>query len=475
VRSAFYAFTTTVQSAGHGTSTTGLRGCAASCRERQWARIAFPANGPQSAPPVCFLHGGAAHAHWFDRVIPALSGRFHVISLDQRGHGESQWAKAAAYATEDFRGRPARAHGRGSLGADDACGSFDGRPTTRWASPPGTPNARRPRRRGRAAVSPATRPGPAHARERGRRPRGCTSRGGGGGLVPPACRARRSPIRRCSPTWPRMGLTRVRGGFRYASTRPATATASRWTAGRSCPRHRADLGSSVAEHFRRPARRDGHAHARDIPRAELVEIPGRYHHLTLDTPEAFSVAPTRSCAARCESRYPGTPARAAAANPHRRARRLTTAAPCETLVAMVQRSGADARVTVYLDRTMGSIPPGRGRPGVCRTCGSMALGSGVRPLGPNPTAAQPARDNVRRQLEDYVAIPDGTSPAASGPMATVRPAAADVRHRRPGVRLPPPSPRRVNRRVLLIAGAGAHSRRRRRRLLAPRAQVRVHR
>src|SRR2546427_12344138 len=53
-------------------------------------------------PVICFLHGGAAHAHWFDLVAPAFVDRFHVVSLDQRGHGESQWAEPPAYATEDF-------------------------------------------------------------------------------------------------------------------------------------------------------------------------------------------------------------------------------------------------------------------------------------------------------------------------------------------------------------------------------------
>src|SRR5687767_10358958 len=62
----------------------------------------YLAAGPPEAPPVCFLHGGAAHAHWFDHVIPAFTDRFHVISLDQRGHGESAWATPPAYATEDF-------------------------------------------------------------------------------------------------------------------------------------------------------------------------------------------------------------------------------------------------------------------------------------------------------------------------------------------------------------------------------------
>jgi pimeloyl-ACP methyl ester carboxylesterase len=61
-------------------------------------------SGRAGAPALCFLHGGAAHAHWFDRVTPALVDRFHVIALDQRGHGESQWAEPPAYATEDFTG-----------------------------------------------------------------------------------------------------------------------------------------------------------------------------------------------------------------------------------------------------------------------------------------------------------------------------------------------------------------------------------
>jgi len=60
--------------------------------------------GTPGRPALCFLHGGAAHAHWFDLVTPAFADRFHVIALDQRGHGESQWAGPAAYATQDFVG-----------------------------------------------------------------------------------------------------------------------------------------------------------------------------------------------------------------------------------------------------------------------------------------------------------------------------------------------------------------------------------
>jgi pimeloyl-ACP methyl ester carboxylesterase len=59
-------------------------------------------SGRIGGPPVCFLHGGSAHAHWFDAVTPAVAGRHHVLALDQRGHGESGWPATPAYATEDF-------------------------------------------------------------------------------------------------------------------------------------------------------------------------------------------------------------------------------------------------------------------------------------------------------------------------------------------------------------------------------------
>jgi pimeloyl-ACP methyl ester carboxylesterase len=61
--------------------------------------LEWPAPG---APGLCFLHGGSAHGHWFDRVIFPFLRRYHVIALDQRGHGQSQWPSPPAYATEDF-------------------------------------------------------------------------------------------------------------------------------------------------------------------------------------------------------------------------------------------------------------------------------------------------------------------------------------------------------------------------------------
>ncbi|HEY3064336.1 MAG TPA: alpha/beta hydrolase [Methylomirabilota bacterium] len=70
--------------------------------EANGVRLHFLDAGIAGAPVLLFLHGGAAHAHWFDAVTPAFSDRFHVISLDQRGHGQSDWPRPPAYSTKEF-------------------------------------------------------------------------------------------------------------------------------------------------------------------------------------------------------------------------------------------------------------------------------------------------------------------------------------------------------------------------------------
>lgn len=53
--------------------------------------------GGEGKPPMLCLHGGGAHAHWFDMVAGEFTRDFHVLSLDQRGHGDSGWAEPAIY------------------------------------------------------------------------------------------------------------------------------------------------------------------------------------------------------------------------------------------------------------------------------------------------------------------------------------------------------------------------------------------
>jgi pimeloyl-ACP methyl ester carboxylesterase len=73
--------------------------------------------GGEGKPPILFLHGGSAHAHWWDFVAPAFVGDFHVLALDQRGHGESQWADEWAYGSRHYVSDLDQVIGRWGFGA----------------------------------------------------------------------------------------------------------------------------------------------------------------------------------------------------------------------------------------------------------------------------------------------------------------------------------------------------------------------
>src|SRR5262249_42028756 len=58
--------------------------------------------------PILFLHGGALTAHTWDLCCLALRADYHCLALDQRGHGDSDWAPDADYSIasqrQDIRG-----------------------------------------------------------------------------------------------------------------------------------------------------------------------------------------------------------------------------------------------------------------------------------------------------------------------------------------------------------------------------------
>jgi len=58
--------------------------------------------GGEGKPPLLFLHGGSAHAHWWDFAAPSFAGRYHALALDQRGHGDSEWARDWAYGSRHY-------------------------------------------------------------------------------------------------------------------------------------------------------------------------------------------------------------------------------------------------------------------------------------------------------------------------------------------------------------------------------------
>ena len=45
-----------------------------------------------SGAPLVMLHGLSGHAHTWDHTAAALSDRYRVLALDQRGHGDTDWA-----------------------------------------------------------------------------------------------------------------------------------------------------------------------------------------------------------------------------------------------------------------------------------------------------------------------------------------------------------------------------------------------
>jgi pimeloyl-ACP methyl ester carboxylesterase len=60
-------------------------------------RFHFLEWGPADAPAIVLLHGGHQSAHSWDLVSLSLARRFRVLALDQRGHGDSEWARDVDY------------------------------------------------------------------------------------------------------------------------------------------------------------------------------------------------------------------------------------------------------------------------------------------------------------------------------------------------------------------------------------------
>ncbi|MBM3120260.1 MAG: alpha/beta hydrolase [Chloroflexi bacterium] len=51
---------------------------------------------------VVLLHGNTSHAHVWDFLALQLASQYHLIALDQRGHGDSQWAIPPGYSAKDY-------------------------------------------------------------------------------------------------------------------------------------------------------------------------------------------------------------------------------------------------------------------------------------------------------------------------------------------------------------------------------------
>jgi pimeloyl-ACP methyl ester carboxylesterase len=58
--------------------------------------------GTAGRQTVLCVHGGGGHAHWYDFIASGLAADYHVLSIDLRGHGESDWVDPPAYFYTDY-------------------------------------------------------------------------------------------------------------------------------------------------------------------------------------------------------------------------------------------------------------------------------------------------------------------------------------------------------------------------------------
>ncbi len=85
--------------------------------EVEGCRIHYLVWGDGGRPGLLFVHGGAAHAHWWSHVAPLFTREYRVAALDLSGHGDSDrrdayprdtWAREVVAVAEDagFEGPP---------------------------------------------------------------------------------------------------------------------------------------------------------------------------------------------------------------------------------------------------------------------------------------------------------------------------------------------------------------------------------
>lgn len=60
-------------------------------------RFHFLEWGRRGNPAIVLLHGGHQSCHSWDLVSLHLARKYHVLALDQRGHGDTEWARDVEY------------------------------------------------------------------------------------------------------------------------------------------------------------------------------------------------------------------------------------------------------------------------------------------------------------------------------------------------------------------------------------------
>ncbi|HZC45920.1 MAG TPA: alpha/beta hydrolase [Candidatus Acidoferrum sp.] len=65
-------------------------------------RLHYLDYGNDGAPWVVCVHGLTGNAHNFDALAPHLAAKYHVISVDVRGRGDSQWGPPTEYLPQNY-------------------------------------------------------------------------------------------------------------------------------------------------------------------------------------------------------------------------------------------------------------------------------------------------------------------------------------------------------------------------------------
>ena len=69
---------------------------------RQGVPLHYVEWGQHGAPSLVLLHGFQSNAHTWDTFSAAMAEKYHVLALDQRGHGDTGWAPGGDYAPASF-------------------------------------------------------------------------------------------------------------------------------------------------------------------------------------------------------------------------------------------------------------------------------------------------------------------------------------------------------------------------------------
>jgi pimeloyl-ACP methyl ester carboxylesterase len=65
-------------------------------------RLHYLDYGNEGAPWVVCVHGLTGNAHNFDALAPHLAAKYHVISVDVRGRGDSSWGPPTEYLPQNY-------------------------------------------------------------------------------------------------------------------------------------------------------------------------------------------------------------------------------------------------------------------------------------------------------------------------------------------------------------------------------------